>query len=276
MQRKSNTDLLYEAAEFADFTAAAGWPDELTPPQLVALWVGHEFMRPLGEADALMRWGGTEAEKKRTACKIVMRMLRDSALPTEERTETTQRPPVKRLKSLSPPVFVEEEQPAEVRKWVVVTRSAVQQCIAKLGIEPPEHINAWLAPANAHRVGVPANGTPSPAKPKKKTKQEMVVEWLDECERRAAEKGKEFDRRKMPGRKEDFFELLQKLDLEFKSMKSVESLKRYLDGNCKWIVPLRPSLEARALYAELFPEAFKHRPGAVSSIRDGLKKNVTN
>lgn len=150
MSQKSDIQTLYEAAEFARFDAAAGWPSEVTPAQLIALWVGHEYLPPLGEPSAPnipdpRTWErGTETEAKRKACKVAAAMLRDAGIETEERTETTPRPPLRKIR-LRPLGVVEEEQPPEVRKWRVVTRQAVQQCLNRLGMSAPEYIRAWLA-----------------------------------------------------------------------------------------------------------------------------------
>lgn len=163
MSQKSDIQKLYEAAEFAHFDAAAGWPSEVTPAQLIALWVGHEYLPPLGEPqtvtiqdqdgrivhqskqpDPRTRERGTETEAKRKACKVAAAMLRDAGIETEERTEITPRPPLRVLR-LNPVGTIEKEQPPEVRKWVVVTRDAVQQCLNRLGMSAPEYIRAWLA-----------------------------------------------------------------------------------------------------------------------------------
>lgn len=164
MSQKSDIQTLYEAAEFAGFDAAAGWPSEVTTAQLIALWVGHEYLRPLGEPQTIIiqdqdgrivahaeqpdlrTWEhGTETEAKRKACKVAAAMLRDAGIETEERTETIPRPPLRKIR-LRPFGVVEEEQPPEVRKWSVVTRQAMHQCLHRLGMHAPEYIRAWLRP----------------------------------------------------------------------------------------------------------------------------------
>ena len=131
--------------------------------------MGHEYLPPLGEPQTVTiqdqdgrivhqskqpdprTWErGTETEAKRKACKVADAMLRDAGIETEERTEITPRPPLRVLR-LNPVGTIEKEQPPEVRKWVVVTRDAVQQCIKRLGMPAPEYIRAWLALEEAHQ-----------------------------------------------------------------------------------------------------------------------------
>lgn len=218
MSQKSDIQKLYEAAEFARFDAAAGWPSEVTPTQLIALWVGHEYLPPLGEPQTVTMqdqdgrivhqskqpdprtWErGTETEAKRKACKVAAAMLRDAGIEPEERTETTPRPP-RIILRLRPPGAIEEEQPPEVRKWVVVTRDAVQQCIKRLGMPAPEYIRAWLALEEAHQ-----GETNEPAKQQKPRGRKptdapaLLAQILDALESYAAATGQDFDRHTMPG-----------------------------------------------------------------------------
>lgn len=171
-------DLLYEAAEFANFDASKGWPDELGPSQFVALMVGHEWLRPLGEPqpvtvehpdgqieqlgpglDLAAMEAGTERARKRRSCRIVEKMLRDAGIAIEERTETIHHSPVK-LFQIDPnkrPTY--REQPPEIRRWHVVTKGAAMECLKRIGKEPPEYARAWLG--DAWLVGASATAMPT-------------------------------------------------------------------------------------------------------------------
>lgn len=133
------------------------------------------------------------------------------------------------------------------------------------GADLGRHLSAWLEPywlelaEEAHRGDV---------KGKRKTKGELVEDWLCECERRAKERGETFDRSQMPGTKAEFLELLRALDTDFQSMNEVSSLERYLKGLCTWSGGRPPS--AKPLYARLFPESRILNPGAVLPL---LKKS---
>lgn len=100
-----------------------------------------------------------------------------------------------------------------------------------------------------------------PTKPKRETQADRIARWVGECERRAADAGEPLDRRRMPGKKAEFLDLLHALDAELRSIKTVESLDRYLAG-CKWAGGRQPS--AAPLFARLFPEARIRVTGAVS------------
>lgn len=104
----------------------------------------------------------------------------------------------------------------------------------------------------------------APAKPKRETQAGRIALYVSECERRAAELGETFDRARMPGTKADFLDLLHALDAGLRTIKSVGSLDRYLNGY-QWEGGRQPS--AAPLYARLFPEARIRVPGAVSQQR---------
>lgn len=99
-------------------------------------------------------------------------------------------------------------------------------------------------------------------KPKRMTQAGRVKECLAECERRAEEKRLTFDRWNMPGIKSDFLDLLHNLDGKLKSIKTVDSLERYLNGVCAWPLDAASKPCATLLYAQLFPE-LKWAPRAV-------------
>lgn len=106
------------------------------------------------------------------------------------------------------------------------------------------------------------------AKPKRETQADRIGNVATECERRAVELRLTFDRSKMPGTKADFLELLHALDADLRSIKTVESLDRYLKGaGCKWPLEAGKQPSAVPLYASLFPEAPIRAPGAVSPQR---------
>lgn len=118
------------------------------------------------------------------------------------------------------------------------------------------------APAKADQ------GQEAPAKPKRETQADRVARCLADCEGRAAEAGEPFDRKCMPGTKAEFLDLLHALDAEFWSIKSVESLDRYLSATgCKWPLNASTRPSAAPLYVRLFPKAHIRTPGAVSTQR---------
>lgn len=80
-----------------------------------------------------------------------------------------------------------------------------------------------------------------------------VEHWLVECETRAAVRKLPFDRRKMPGTKDDFLVLLHALDADLWSCKTKASINRYLKGRCAW--PGGKQESELMFYASLFPEA---------------------
>lgn len=117
-------------------------------------------------------------------------------------------------------------------------------------------------------VGEADQGQAAPAKPKRETQAERIGKVATECERRAVELRLTFDRSNMPGTKADFLALLHALDVDFHSIKAVESLDRYLKGaGCKWPLDAGKQPSAVPMYARLFPEARFRAPGAVSPQR---------
>ncbi|NML24588.1 hypothetical protein [Zoogloea dura] len=141
----------------------------------------------------------------------------------------------------------------------VVTREAFAAWGGLPDQKQSEHVRAWIRPLGraeeAHQGSVEAN------KVKRKTKGDLVEDWIRECERRAKDIGELFDRAKMPGTKAEFLELLKALDREFENMNTVSSLETYLDGRYKWSGG-RPK-SAKPLYARLFPESRILNPGVV-------------
>lgn len=277
-------ELLYEAAEFADFDPAQGWPEEVTPPQLIALMVGHRFMLPhpapqpiqLEYPDGRIEQGGwtfdhalfedAETGRRRKACARTARMLGDKGIKFEERSESIPRPS-RRILSLKAGVkFVDEPQPPEIKKRCVITRAAFRDFLTAQGIEPSKYIRAWLLPleqAEAHQGEAAA-----PAKPKRETQVGRIKKWVTELERRAADAGEPFDRKRMPGVKAEFLALLHALDVELQSIKGVDSLDRYLRAaGCQWPANARHQPHAVPLYAALFPEARIRAPRATSPQR---------
>lgn len=106
------------------------------------------------------------------------------------------------------------------------------------------------------------------AKPKRETQADRIARCVSECERRAAAHGEPFDRERMPGTKAEFLDLLHALDAGLRSIKTVDSLDRYLSKTgCKWPFEASAQPNAAPLYARLFPEARIRTPGAVSPQR---------
>ena len=156
------------------------------------------------------------------------------------------------------------------------TTITAKECARALrGIEPGPYLRLWLAPflgcaetaaeapAQQHQGEAAA-----PAKPKRETQADRVARWLTECERRAADAGEPFERSNMPGTKAEFRDLLHALDADLKSIKTVDSLDRYLSvTGCKWPLDASAQPSAAPLYARLFPEARIRTPGVVSPQR---------
>jgi len=243
-------DLLYEAAEFAGFDAGKGWPEELEPGQFVALMVGHEWLRPLGEPRPLTieqpdgwleRPGfdpaaletGTEKNRKRRACRIAEKRLKDAGLAFEKREDFFTAPP-KRLLSLDPtkPVVIVQPSP-EMRRWFVVTRKAASDCLKRMGKVPGEYIRAWLGDAWHQKAG------------KVESKRESIRALLADIQ--AAAPG--FSSEAMPGRKVDFFELCCAWDPAFRYVRQ-NTFNDYLPGLCKF----RRGARATDFYREIAPQ----------------------
>lgn len=131
-----------------------------------------------------------------------------------------------------------------------------------------EHIRVWHrsqgSTAAPHQEAAISRVTGT----KRETQASRIERLLSECERRAAECGATFDRERMPGTKADLLALLHSLDAEMRSMKTVDSLDRYLSATgCKWPLDASAKPSAWPLYARLFPEANIRAPGAVSAQR---------
>lgn len=108
----------------------------------------------------------------------------------------------------------------------------------------------------------------APAKPKRETQADRIRQCVSECEQRAAKHGEPFDCERMPGTKAEFLDLLHALDADLRSIKTVESLDRYLSkAGCKWPLDASAQPSAAPLYARLFPEARIRTPRAVSPQR---------
>ncbi|WP_374495165.1 hypothetical protein [Zoogloea sp.] len=145
----------------------------------------------------------------------------------------------------------------------VVSREAFRLWFDAQGELPSEHVQAWLRPlVLAEEV---SHGSVESTRVKRKTKHDLVEDWLHECERRAKDIEVLFDRTKMPGTKNDFLTLLRALDPEFENTNTVASLDTYLEGRCKFSGG-RPK-SALPLYARLFPESRKLNPGVVMPLR---------
>lgn len=108
----------------------------------------------------------------------------------------------------------------------------------------------------------------APAKPKRETQADRIRQCVSECEQRAAKHGESFDCERMPGTKAEFLDLLHALDADLRSIKTVDSLDRYLSkAGCKWPLDASAQPSAAPLYARLFPEASIRTPRAVSPQR---------
>ncbi|GAB1425957.1 hypothetical protein MASR2M16_31910 [Thauera terpenica] len=155
------------------------------------------------------------------------------------------------------------------RTQTTVSRSAravdVAAVIPRKVIEQGRFLFAWLEPflqaeVSQEKVAI--------SRPKRETQADRIGNVATECERRAVELRLTFDRSKMPGTKADFLELVHALDADLRSIKTVESLDRYLKGaGCKWPLEAGKQPSAVPLYASLFPKAPIRAPGAVSPQR---------
>jgi hypothetical protein len=167
-------------------------------------------------------------------------------------------PPMKRI--------IEKVGEREVH-FQFIGRAAFRDFLDKRGEPPSEHIRAWLRPLERDE-GVHQGEAAAPAKPKRETQTDRVAHWLTECERRAADADKPFERSNMPGTKAEFLDLLHALDADLKSIKTVASLDRYLSATgCKWPLDASAQPSAAPLYARLFPKAHIRTPRVVSPQR---------
>lgn len=250
---------------------AAGWPAALTLENFASMQFTMD-----GDESARRT-----ARKRRAALLATLReAIAAGQLSAEERRSEVQREvddgrlfePIPLASS--PRGWFERAQRAAPRRTVTetevrhaITREAAAEFLAGQGIEPSEHIRAWLRPLElaeeAHQ-----GETGATAKPKRETQADRVARWLTECERRAAELGEPFDRERMPGTKRELLDLLHALDAELRSIKTVASLDRYLSlAGCTWPENARHQPPAAKLYARLFSEARIRAPGATSPQR---------
>lgn len=211
---------------------AAGWPEAFTPINLANL----QFPQEWGDAE------NQQASPEWCALRgMILEAIEDGTLPTVE--------------------VVNYQGDSATNPGI--ERAAFRDFLAAQGIEPSEHIRAWLRP-----LGQAEDANQGEAASKRKTQAVRVESALKECERRAADAGESFDRSNMPGTKAEFLTLLHALDADFHSIKAATSLDRYLSATgCKW--PLNASKQPSALhlYARLFPNARINIPGAVSPQR---------
>lgn len=150
------------------------------------------------------------------------------------------------------------ERPVNVH---VITRAAFTAWHGLREAKRSEGIRAWLRPLEQAEEA-------APAKRKSETQVDRVARRLTDCETRAAAHGEPFDRENMPGTKAEFLDLLHALDAELWSIKTVDSLDRYLSKTgCKWPLNAGKQSSAAPLYARLFPEARIRAPGATSPQR---------
>lgn len=125
---------------------------------------------------------------------------------------------------------------------------------------------AELQPAKEALKPAPAEPAEQPApKVKPASQADFVEALLHECVARAAAAGEPFDLNNMPGQKKHFLDLIQRTEPSFKNIK-LDSLHRYLKGQCKWSRAAKSNPDATPLYQKLFPEAWGN-PGAVSENR---------
>lgn len=128
-----------------------------------------------------------------------------------------------------------------------VCRKSGGDLLRRYGVRPSELLQGWFDSSATNA----------------EDRASRVKYVLGECERRSMEQGKTFDRKNMPGQKIHFFNLMQRMEPGFGKMKSVQSLDRYLKGQCAWSLSAKVNVDATPFYKELFPEAWSN-PGAVS------------
>lgn len=250
---------------------AAGWPDAFAVGHIACLQYPVE---------------GTDADKskarrnRRALCAAIGHAIEAGDLEAEQHSRTIEVRddsdlfrPIVRSQYLTPREWYErvrpERRPArparqKVETWYTVTRAAFRDWLARQGEEPSEHIRAWLRPLE-HAEAYQEDAAPNKAK--RETQADRVERWLKECERRAAERGEAFDRLNMPGTKAEFLDLLHALDAYLRSIKTVDSLDRYLSGRCSWPLDASAQPSAGPLFRRLFPEASMRTPGAVFAQR---------
>lgn len=244
---------------------AAGWPAALTLENFASMQFPME-----GDESARRT-----ARKDRAALLATMReAIAARKLDAEERRREVQREgddshlfePIPLASS--PRGWFERARGPRPRRTITeietrhaITRDAAAEFLAAQGIAPSEHIAAWIRPLEKAEEA-------APAKRKRETQTDRVARCLTDCEDRAAAHSEPFDRERMPGTKAEFLDLLHALDAELRSIKTVDSLDRYLSKTgCKWPLDASAQPSAAPLYARLFPEARIRKPGAVSPQR---------
>ena len=124
--------------------------------------------------------------------------------------------------------------------------------LTEQGEEPSEHIREWV------------RSSATVAKELRPDSQAgIVARVLGDLKKLAAENDIEIDLQNMPGQKAQFLDLLRRLEPSFKNMKGVQSLDRYLKGQCAWSLRAKSNQSAESIYRKLFPKT-SDNPGAVS------------
>ncbi|MDD3354155.1 hypothetical protein [Zoogloea sp.] len=228
------TALMMKAGRLAGFEGRDGWPDELS----VREFSGLQFPDSgLAQADFLRAlWGYEWSEWLGEHGATV---IRDNAPG----------PGLCRV-SGADVLHLYGVEPSELlREWFASSDSPAYQLIRG------RHAGACpvsTEPAISQKVGSAVAPT---------TQRGRVKFVLEECERRAKENEIPFDRSKMPGNKQDFLDLMKRMEPSFKNM-ALASLGRYLKRQCTWGLSAASNASATPLYEKLFPEAFA-KPRAV-------------
>jgi len=148
-------------------------------------------------------------------------------------------------------VVVEEGYEDDGSDWIVDLKSFVAFALARGWGQKIENFKL-LGP------GCSSNGSLENAAKKHKAPVAFVaalIQVLVQIATRAAEKGHEFDVKKMPGQKEDFYELARLLDIEFRSANG--TLSTYMKNLCQF--KGGRSSQPTDFYRDLFPELFDDR-----------------
>lgn len=222
------------------------WPDRLALPVIARL---HDPASPVGmlgflEAEADAGRLPTETIELQMPSPV-RRVMRSSYL-----TRSTDRSPVTGL-----------VEPVTTVARRVRTASVVDVACVVKDITASSFLAAWVAPYQREAE------TAAPEKPKKETQADRVEACLAECERRAAEQGKDFDCSNMPGQKAQFFDLLRRFDVAFKTLKDVTLSGYVKSARCKWSVGANANPDATDLYRELFPDAYRDKAGVIPLVR---------
>lgn len=252
---------------------AAGWPAALTPENLARL----QF--PCGGSGLEKR---EAAGNQRDLIAAISKAVQGGALPAVERTRTEDITESRQVPDFYPPrsphsgglgssEWRSRDLPRPMRTvtkkvgertipFFVIEREAFRDWLANQGLEPSEHVRAWIDSTEVKAASRPAS------KPKGQDSPDAQLESiLSELEKRAAALGESFSVDNMPGSIREFHELCGRLDPVFKH--NLESFKRYKkSGRCKWSLAAKANPSAEPLYRRLFPEAWG-APGAVSGKR---------